>query len=128
MPRRGQPVTTPSGPGVIINVFPFKETVVVEFESQASAEFPLSQIKLTEVARPRPVESTGAVNTAEEATPAPATETKVEEVEVEELIEVETDLLIVPEVEPGAYSPMIIPDNATPAVHPTAPPPDQPAA
>jgi len=127
MPRRGQPVTTPSGPGIIINIFPLKETVVVEFESQASAEFPLSQIKLVEVARPRPVEAGDTNKTTDEAPKAPAAETKVEEVEVEETIEVETNLLIVPEVEPGADSPMIIPDNANPVVPPMETPPDQPA-
>jgi cell fate regulator YaaT (PSP1 superfamily) len=46
MPRKGQPVETPSGLGVVIGGNPLKETVLVEMESKAEAEFPLNQIKL----------------------------------------------------------------------------------
>jgi cell fate regulator YaaT (PSP1 superfamily) len=46
MPKRGQRVETPSGVGIVTGVLPLKETLVVEFESQASAEFPVSQVKL----------------------------------------------------------------------------------
>ena len=46
MPRKGQAVETPAGKGFITGVFPLKETVIVELETQASAEFPLAQIKI----------------------------------------------------------------------------------
>jgi cell fate regulator YaaT (PSP1 superfamily) len=53
MPKRGQPVSTPSGTGIVSGVFPLKETVLVTLESQAEAEFPLSQITiLSEPAKP----------------------------------------------------------------------------
>jgi hypothetical protein len=52
MPRKGQAVETPAGKGFITGVFPLKETVIVELETQASAEFPLAQIKLLENVRP----------------------------------------------------------------------------
>jgi cell fate regulator YaaT (PSP1 superfamily) len=52
MPRKGQPVETPAGKGFITGVFPLKETVIVELETQTSAEFPLAQIKLLENIRP----------------------------------------------------------------------------
>jgi hypothetical protein len=48
MPRKGQRVNTPSGVGVVVGVFPLKEAVLVEMESQAEAEFPVSQVKVTE--------------------------------------------------------------------------------
>jgi cell fate regulator YaaT (PSP1 superfamily) len=44
LPRRGQRVKTPEGVGVVIGGNPLKETVLVEMESQAETEFPLSQI------------------------------------------------------------------------------------
>ena len=46
MPRKGQPVETPAGPGIVIGSNPLKETVLVEMESKAETEFPLSQIKI----------------------------------------------------------------------------------
>jgi cell fate regulator YaaT (PSP1 superfamily) len=51
MPRKGQPVETPSGKGFVVGVFPLKESVMVELESHASAEFPMNQIKLLEYQR-----------------------------------------------------------------------------
>jgi cell fate regulator YaaT (PSP1 superfamily) len=125
MPRRGQPVITPSGPGVITNIFPLKETVVVEFESQASAEFPVSEIKLAEIPRPHPVEAAKPVN-QETVSATPQGKDQPAEVEVPEKHEPETNLIIVPESEPGANSPMIIPDVAKPFVAPTETPPQQP--
>jgi cell fate regulator YaaT (PSP1 superfamily) len=53
MPRKGQPVETPAGKGFITGVFPLKETVMVELETQTSAEFPLAQIKLLDNVRPQ---------------------------------------------------------------------------
>jgi cell fate regulator YaaT (PSP1 superfamily) len=46
LPRRGQPVITPSGPAIVIGGNALKETVLVETESKAEAEFPLSQIQI----------------------------------------------------------------------------------
>jgi cell fate regulator YaaT (PSP1 superfamily) len=61
LPRRGQAVETPSGSGLVIGGNPLKETVLVEMESKAEAEFPLSQIKLIHEPLKTP--------TASEATP-----------------------------------------------------------
>jgi cell fate regulator YaaT (PSP1 superfamily) len=46
MPRKGQRVNTPSGDGWVTGVYPLKESVMVELESQAQAEFPVDQIKI----------------------------------------------------------------------------------
>jgi len=46
MPKKGQRVNTPSGEGWVTAIFPLKETVLVELESQASAEIPVSQTKI----------------------------------------------------------------------------------
>lgn len=124
MPRRGQPVTTPAGPGVIINIFPLKESVVVEFESQASAEFPLSQIKLVEVVRPKPNEP-AAVNKTEGEQEEPPIESNIS-TSLEIKVETETDVLVVPVPEPGTNSPMVVPENAGPVLPPTETTPDQP--
>ncbi len=53
MPRKGQLVETSSGKGIVTGVFPIKDSVLVEFETHASAEFPLSQIKLIDNIRPQ---------------------------------------------------------------------------
>jgi cell fate regulator YaaT (PSP1 superfamily) len=50
MPKKGQKVNTPSGPGIVIGVFPLKETVLVEMENNAAEEFQLDQIKKIEAA------------------------------------------------------------------------------
>jgi cell fate regulator YaaT (PSP1 superfamily) len=47
LPRRGQTVTTPDGVGIVIGGNPLKETVLVEMESKAEAEYPLSAIKFS---------------------------------------------------------------------------------
>ncbi len=46
LPKRGQQVETPSGVGVVIGGNPLKQTVLVEMESKAETEFPLSQVKV----------------------------------------------------------------------------------
>jgi cell fate regulator YaaT (PSP1 superfamily) len=46
LPRRGQQVNTPAGVGFVVGGNPLKETVLVEMESKAEVEFPLSQITL----------------------------------------------------------------------------------
>jgi cell fate regulator YaaT (PSP1 superfamily) len=58
LPKKGQLVNTPSGKGVIIGGNPLKETVLVELETQAEAEFPLQQItKIEDPAKAPRVES-----------------------------------------------------------------------
>ena len=56
LPRRGLTVNTPSGPGIVIGGNPLKETVLVELESKAEAEFPLAQIQIKTQVPPAPVE------------------------------------------------------------------------
>lgn len=46
MPKRGQRVSTPAGDGWVTGVYPLKDSVRVEMESLAVAEFPVSQIKI----------------------------------------------------------------------------------
>lgn len=46
LPKRGQPVTTSHGPATVASVNPLKETVVVELESGASVELPLSEVAM----------------------------------------------------------------------------------
>jgi cell fate regulator YaaT (PSP1 superfamily) len=78
LPRRGQKVNTPSGVAIVIGGNPLKETVLVELESQAEAEFPLNQITLiSEPAKPKPevtgpveIEENGDLETAVDVTPA----------------------------------------------------------
>jgi cell fate regulator YaaT (PSP1 superfamily) len=61
LPRRGVRVETPAGIGIVIGGNPLKETVLVEMESAAEAEFPLNQIKIlapVPEAPVKPVENT----------------------------------------------------------------------
>jgi cell fate regulator YaaT (PSP1 superfamily) len=51
MPEAGQKVMTPLGQGTVVWANPLKETVVVEFETEAMTEFPLSQLTLEEATR-----------------------------------------------------------------------------
>ena len=80
LPKRGQPVDTPSGKGVVIGGNPLKQTVLVELESQAEAEFPLTQITIVNapsgipVVEPEPQE-------AEEPEPPVVAETIIAEPE-----------------------------------------------
>jgi cell fate regulator YaaT (PSP1 superfamily) len=53
MPKKGLAVETPAGKGFISGVFPLKETVMVDLETQTSAEFPVSQIKIIENFHPQ---------------------------------------------------------------------------
>ncbi len=46
LPRKGQRVTTPMGPAMVVGGNPLQETVIVELESQATVEVPLGDIKL----------------------------------------------------------------------------------
>jgi cell fate regulator YaaT (PSP1 superfamily) len=48
LPKEGQRVQTPMGAAVVVGGNPLKETVLVELESQARVELPLSKIKLEE--------------------------------------------------------------------------------
>jgi cell fate regulator YaaT (PSP1 superfamily) len=70
MPRKGQQVNTPEGVGFVISVFPLKDTVLVEMESKADVEFPVSQIQvIKEAARPAPAEPEPAENEGIETPP-----------------------------------------------------------
>jgi cell fate regulator YaaT (PSP1 superfamily) len=55
LPKRGQPVDTPSGKGVVIGGNPLKQTILVELETQAEAEFPLTQITIVNAPSGMPV-------------------------------------------------------------------------
>jgi cell fate regulator YaaT (PSP1 superfamily) len=78
LPKRGQAVETPVGLGVIIGGNPMKETVLVEMESKAEVEFPVSQIKIIhESAKPQPV--TVGKEEAPEEVVLPVTEVKAAE-------------------------------------------------
>ena len=48
LPKQGQRVSTPSGAAKVVGGNPLKETVLVELESQAVVELPLSDITLEE--------------------------------------------------------------------------------
>jgi cell fate regulator YaaT (PSP1 superfamily) len=48
LPREGQRVNTPMGVAIVVGGNPLKETVLVELESQARVELPLSKIKIEE--------------------------------------------------------------------------------
>lgn len=48
LPREGQRVNTPLGVAIVVGGNPLKETVLVELESQARVELPLSKIKIEE--------------------------------------------------------------------------------
>lgn len=62
LPRKGQQVTTPSGAGKVTGGNPLKETVIVELESGASTEVPLSQVSF-KPEEPRPPEPKGTQET-----------------------------------------------------------------
>jgi cell fate regulator YaaT (PSP1 superfamily) len=55
LPRRGIRVETPSGIGIVIGGNPLKETVLVEMEGGAEAEFALNQIKILAAAPQEPI-------------------------------------------------------------------------
>ncbi|MBN1189844.1 MAG: stage 0 sporulation family protein [Dehalococcoidales bacterium] len=56
LPRKGVQVKTPNGPGIVTGGNPLKETIQVELESKASAEFPLNQITLISAPSAQPAE------------------------------------------------------------------------
>jgi len=49
LPKKGQRVSTPMGVGSVVGTNVVKETVLVELESQASVELPLSQVTIEDV-------------------------------------------------------------------------------
>jgi cell fate regulator YaaT (PSP1 superfamily) len=53
LPKEGQRVSTPMGAATIVGGNPLKETVLVELESQATAELPLTDITIIGNRRPR---------------------------------------------------------------------------
>ena len=54
LPKKGQRVSTPTGGGNVIGTNPLKETVLVELESQATVEVPLSKITIEDEPRHKP--------------------------------------------------------------------------
>ena len=72
LPRRGQTVITPAGTGIVIGGNALKETVLVEMESQAEAEFPLSEIQIPAEQPKTPKIETEASNPEEPEKPAAA--------------------------------------------------------
>jgi cell fate regulator YaaT (PSP1 superfamily) len=68
MPRKGQMVSTPSGPGMVVGVYPLKDSVIVELESKADVEVPVKDVKIiAEPARPEPAaEPVAEIGEAEE--------------------------------------------------------------
>lgn len=54
LPRNGAKVSTPAGPGTVVGSNPLKETVMVELDSAAVIEAPLSDITVVQDASPRP--------------------------------------------------------------------------
>lgn len=83
LPRRGQQVNTPSGVGVVIGGNPLKETVLVELESKAEAEFPLKQITIIQApVSPQPAEVEPIE--AEEPEPPVVAETIIAEPEIDQ--------------------------------------------
>ncbi|MFH0768615.1 MAG: stage 0 sporulation family protein [Chloroflexota bacterium] len=51
LPREGQQVSTAMGTGKVVGSNPLKETVMVELESQATVELPLSEITIEKVSK-----------------------------------------------------------------------------
>jgi len=49
MPKEGQQVSTPMGVATVVGGNPLKETVLVELESQATVELPLSEVTMEEL-------------------------------------------------------------------------------
>jgi cell fate regulator YaaT (PSP1 superfamily) len=124
MPRKGQRVNTPSGDGWVTGVYPLKDSVLVELESQAQAEFPVEQIKIIdEPIRPQPQPAQPAVQ--EEVELKPVVNTVPDNAPAEKPIapaptalEVRTETL--PPAAPVAPPPTpLVPDQtAPPAVAP----------
>jgi cell fate regulator YaaT (PSP1 superfamily) len=52
LPREGQPVTVPTGGGSVVSVNPLKETVMIELESGAVVELPVSEVTVVGDSRP----------------------------------------------------------------------------
>ncbi len=53
LPREGQRVSTPVGPASVVGVNLLKETVMVELESKATVELPVSELTIVEPPPPR---------------------------------------------------------------------------
>jgi cell fate regulator YaaT (PSP1 superfamily) len=105
LPKKGQMVETPAGKGIINTVIPLKESVIVDLETQSSAEFPVAQIKVLENVRPlhnKPVEDE---DTGEIAGSGPAAENKEKNVEPRQEPDTGT-ALVNPEIPPAAAPPV----------------------
>ena len=107
MPRKGQMVSTPSGPGMVIGVYPLKDTVIVELESKADVEVPVKDVKI--IAEPPRVEP--AVEPAE-----------IEEPEESETLVAEANLATIAQPKPSVEAEQISPpENQTQPVIPPVP-------
>lgn len=84
LPKKGQPVDTPSGKGLVTGGNPLKGTVLVELETKVETEFPLKQvIKIQSPSGPQPEETESVEN--EEPEPSVVAETIVAEPEIDQL-------------------------------------------
>jgi len=54
LPKEGQRVSTPMGVAYVVGGNPLKETVLVELESQATVELPLSEVTIEDEHPPKP--------------------------------------------------------------------------
>jgi cell fate regulator YaaT (PSP1 superfamily) len=73
LPRKGLQVNTPDGAGIVIGGNPLKETVLVELESKASAEFALNQITIINTPAVQPAAETEAATEENGEIEAPLT-------------------------------------------------------
>jgi cell fate regulator YaaT (PSP1 superfamily) len=105
LPRRGLTVNTPAGTGIVIGGNPLKETVLVELESKAEAEFPLAQIQVKTQVPPAPIEK-------------PAPPEAQPETEVEIAADQSTELMVIEQAPPAAP-----PVDQTHQDTPSSPPP-----
>jgi len=56
LPKKGQPVDSPSGKGVVIGGNPLKQTVLIQLENQTEAEFPVAEVTVIAAPSAAPAE------------------------------------------------------------------------
>ncbi len=136
MPKRGQRVSTPSGNGWIIGIYPLKESVMVDLETQTRAEFPVSQVKVIDeaiVAPPQRIETLqpgetdadvkSTVNTPPTAAPVNQAETPAQKVTEKSVViqpptalEIQRDSSLPTIVAPAPSQNQDVPENQPPEV------------
>ncbi len=142
MPKRGQRVSTPSGDGWITGIYPLKESVMVDLDSQTRAEFPVAQIKVIDapvVIPPKITETTHLGDTATDHKPvmnAPPPAAPVNQPETPAGAVIEKSVVIKPpvalEIKPNALPPAVVapaaplhnqatPENLPPTIPTEAP-------